>query len=145
MKNGMVVDEYGTKRWYLNGELHREDGPAVEWDDGDEYWYLNGDLHREGGPAVELVNGYKIWYLNDDLHREDGPAIEYAYGDKAWYLHGKEFVHPEEFSTMEEWLLHLNNNEEYSYQFINDIEGLIEIIKNPTPKQKRLHQMRWVL
>ena len=24
------VDQYGTKYWYLNDELHREDGPAIE-------------------------------------------------------------------------------------------------------------------
>ena len=122
MKNGMEVDEYGTRRWYLNKELHRVHWPAVEWADGT-----------------------KIWYLNDELHRVDGPAIEWGNGSKWWYLHGKELVHPEEFLTMEEWLLHLNNNEEYSYRWINDIKDLIGFINNPSPRQKRLHQMRWVL
>jgi hypothetical protein len=32
----------GTKFWYLNDELHREDGPAVEYSDGDKFWYLDG-------------------------------------------------------------------------------------------------------
>ena len=32
----------GDKEWYLNGKLHREDGPAREWADGDKSWYLNG-------------------------------------------------------------------------------------------------------
>ena len=33
------TDRYGTKRWYRGYELHREDGPAVEWFDGTvEYW-----------------------------------------------------------------------------------------------------------
>jgi len=36
------IDSYGTKRWYLNGELHCEDGPAVEWADGNKEWWLNG-------------------------------------------------------------------------------------------------------
>jgi hypothetical protein len=26
----------------LNGELHREDGPAAEWADGSKAWWLNG-------------------------------------------------------------------------------------------------------
>ena len=26
----------------LNGKLHREDGPAVEWANGRKHWYLNG-------------------------------------------------------------------------------------------------------
>lgn len=32
----------GTKEWYLNGELHREDGPAVERADGTKEWCLDG-------------------------------------------------------------------------------------------------------
>ena len=27
-----------------NGLRHREDGPAVEWEDGDKVWYLD-DVH----------------------------------------------------------------------------------------------------
>ena len=38
----MKVNSNGTKRWYLNGKLHREDGPAIEWSDGTKEWYLNG-------------------------------------------------------------------------------------------------------
>lgn len=54
----------GYKSWWLNGKLHREDGPAIEWDDGGKEWYLNGKYHREDGPAVEYANGIKYWYLN---------------------------------------------------------------------------------
>ena len=32
----------GNKWWYLNDQLHREDGPAVEWASGTKWWYLNG-------------------------------------------------------------------------------------------------------
>ena len=59
------VYDNGNKFWYLNGELHREDGPAVEYDDGSKDWYLNGKLHREDGPAIECDDGSKAWYLND--------------------------------------------------------------------------------
>jgi len=50
--------------WYLNGERHREDGPAVEDDEGYKAWYLNGKRHRTDGPAYEETDGYKEWYLN---------------------------------------------------------------------------------
>jgi hypothetical protein len=30
MKQGLSIDEDGDKEWYLNGELHRVDGPACE-------------------------------------------------------------------------------------------------------------------
>ncbi len=67
----LEVDEYGTKWWWLNGELHREDGPAVERSNGYKSWYLNGELHREDGPAVELANGYKEWWLNGEEVTEE--------------------------------------------------------------------------
>ncbi len=54
----------GDKEWWLNGERHREGGPAIEWADGDKEWWLNGKLHREDGPAVEYSNGAKCWFLN---------------------------------------------------------------------------------
>ena len=55
---------------------------------GTKWWFLNGNLHREDGPAIECANGTKYWYLNGKCHREDGPACEYASGDKRWYLNG---------------------------------------------------------
>jgi len=79
----------GTKSWYLNGRLHREDGPAVERVDGGKWWYLNGRLHREDGPAIEYSSGTKSWYLNDKRHREDGPAVVCFDGSKEWWLDGK--------------------------------------------------------
>ena len=38
-------------------------------DNGDRFWFLNGELHREDGPAVEYVSGTKHWYLNGERHR----------------------------------------------------------------------------
>ena len=57
----VIVDDYGTKRWFLNDTLHREDGPAVEYTDG-RNWYLNGKLHRVDGPAIEYADGRKRWF-----------------------------------------------------------------------------------
>ena len=37
----------GSKRYYLNGEMHREDGPAIECLDGYKAYYLNGKLLTE--------------------------------------------------------------------------------------------------
>ena len=68
---------------------------VMVYDDGDKSWWLNGKLHREDGPAIEYASGTKAWYLNGKLHREDGPAIEYAGGNKYWYLNG-DYVTEEE-------------------------------------------------
>ena len=32
------VFDNGNRYWYLNGKLHREDGPAIECADGDREW-----------------------------------------------------------------------------------------------------------
>jgi len=96
MKTYIVkVDDCGTKHWYFNDKLHREDGPAVEYANGSKYWYLNDQYHREDGPAIECADGDKQWYLNGKRHREDGPAVEYADGSKYWYLNGVELSETE--------------------------------------------------
>ena len=84
------VDVFGNREWCLNGQRHREDGPACEHANGTRAWYRYGELHREDGPALERANGDKEWYFNGQRHREDGPAIECADGTKHWYVNGRE-------------------------------------------------------
>ena len=79
----------GGKEWYINGKRHRSDGPAVEYADGTKIWYLNNKCHREDGPAIDGANGGKFWYINGKLHREDGPAIDYSDGYQFWYINGQ--------------------------------------------------------
>ena len=63
----------GTQHWYLDGQLHREDGPAVICPDGHKEWYLYGDKiteeehKRRTSPTKELsvseieaLLGYKV-------------------------------------------------------------------------------------
>ena len=71
--NGNV--EY--ERWLLNGNYHREDGPAYI------SYYENGNVESES------------WLLNDKRHREDGPAYVGYYENgnvesEYWFLNGKE-------------------------------------------------------
>lgn len=91
----VVVTEEDTRWFNLEGELHREDGPAIEYKDGSKYYYIKGKRHREDGPAIVYENGDKVYYMNDKLHREDGPAMEYADGDKVYYIDGIEFTKKE--------------------------------------------------
>jgi len=42
-----VIDSGTYKSWYLNGKLHREDGPAVEGVNGDKSWYINGTCKHQ--------------------------------------------------------------------------------------------------
>jgi hypothetical protein len=71
MRDGLHINADDTKRWWLNGRLHRTDGPAVEYANGDKMWYLNGRRHREDGPAIERADGNKIWYLNGQEYSFD--------------------------------------------------------------------------
>jgi hypothetical protein len=63
----ILINEYGNKYYYKDKQMtifHREDGPAVEYADGDKFWYINGKRHREDGPAMEYTDGAKFWYIN---------------------------------------------------------------------------------
>jgi hypothetical protein len=62
MRNGLHINELGTKFYYLNDQFHRENGPAIEFLNGTRYWYFNGKFHRTDGPAVDRADGTKIWY-----------------------------------------------------------------------------------
>jgi hypothetical protein len=86
--NNIIKDEESTC-YYLNGELHRLGGPAIEYANGDKEWYQHDKLHRIGGPAAERADGTKEWWENDLAHRMYGPAIEYADGFKEWWFKGE--------------------------------------------------------
>ena len=59
------VDEDGTRRYYdAAGQLHRTDGPAIEYADGSKLWYQNGQLHRTDGPAIEWADGTTGWFIS---------------------------------------------------------------------------------
>jgi len=65
------VDPSGVKSWYLNGLLHRVDGPARVWPGGTKVWYLHGKEHREDGPAEEWPDGQELWFLNNSNVSEE--------------------------------------------------------------------------
>ena len=74
-----IIRINGDHIWYKDGEIHRENGPAMITNNK-EVWYKNGLLHREDGPAMILKHDNnkqsEFWYLNNVLHKIDGPAIK---------------------------------------------------------------------
>jgi hypothetical protein len=40
---GLVLKKDGSKLWYQDGKLHKEDGPAIELANGDKEWYFEGE------------------------------------------------------------------------------------------------------
>jgi hypothetical protein len=61
-----VADPYSIS-YYYNGLLHREDDvPAYEDFNGTKKWYVDGELHRIKGPAVIFTSSgveSKVYYL----------------------------------------------------------------------------------
>jgi len=99
MKKYIVeVSDCYTKWKNEKNELHREDGPAIEYANGDRYYYINDKRHNENGPAIECANGHKIYYINGKLHREDGPAVDYFSGHKEYWINDKRLT-KEEFEN----------------------------------------------
>jgi hypothetical protein len=78
----------GTKKWYINGQLHNDTGPALITDGG-SYYYKFGKLHRdeidENGerlPAVICDNGYRGWYNN-------GECLKFQRPENSTYLQNR--------------------------------------------------------
>ncbi|CAB4130029.1 hypothetical protein UFOVP116_234 [uncultured Caudovirales phage] len=55
-------------------------------------WLVNGQFHREGGPAIVYECGSKSWWKFDKLHRIDGPAFECPHGNHLYYINGKQYT-----------------------------------------------------
>ena len=64
------VYDSGGKEWYLNGKLHREDGPAIEWIDGCKSWYLNGN------PLTEEEHRKQITSCDNKIVEIDGKKYQ---------------------------------------------------------------------
>lgn len=63
MKEYTVTVFKDRAEWYRDDVLHRDDGPAIEYKNGDGEWYQNGKRHREDGPAMDISN-HKEWWIN---------------------------------------------------------------------------------
>ncbi len=105
LPDGSYINSSGSVCYIKNGKKHREDGPAIEWFNGNKEWYRNGEFHREDGPAVENVGGSKFWYMNDKLHRDGGPAMEYADGYRVWCINGEKYTKKAYEEALKIWRL----------------------------------------
>lgn len=59
---------------------------VITYPSGDELYYVYGELHRVNGPAVKYANNTKKWYFYGKLHRIDGAAIIYSFNYSIFYL-----------------------------------------------------------
>jgi hypothetical protein len=63
MKNGLIINSKKAKCYYFNDQIHRLEGPAIEYPNGTKFWYFHGLRHRMDGPAIEKINGYKEYWI----------------------------------------------------------------------------------
>ena len=93
-KNGKFIESHCIA-YYKNDLLHREDGPALEYDNGYQKWYLNGLRHRDNNlPAVIYKNNDQEYWFHGKQHREDGPAVIYDKQHEYW-IHGTQYSEDE--------------------------------------------------
>lgn len=103
----LYVSDFDLRIFRQHGELHREDGPALEyrgmgagfttaegrrWRPGDEVWALHGKYHRKDGPAclIHTDEGrVEEWWEEGNRHRIDGPAVRYEDGREEYWVAGK--------------------------------------------------------
>ena len=96
----------------LNGEVHREDGPAYQtwFENGQKrakYYYIDGKINRVDGPAFQnwYENGQQEseqYIINDLLHREDGPAYQ-EWSENGQLKHEEYYIDGDDYKR-ENWL-----------------------------------------
>lgn len=52
-KSECLVGCCGLKIWQFNDQIHREDGPAIEYPNGKSYWFLNDKILN---PIIAINN-----------------------------------------------------------------------------------------
>lgn len=57
--------------------------------DGRTRFYNEGKLHREDGPALTYPSGAVVYMQHGKLHNMHGPAIVGHYGECYWFVKGK--------------------------------------------------------
>jgi hypothetical protein len=76
-----------------------------------ELWYLNGKLHRIDGPAAKDCSGQEEWWYKGIKHRCDGPAIRWSNGVEEWFIMGEQYL------SQDEWFNDLTREDQLAYLF----------------------------
>jgi len=68
-----ILPKSSINIYYNLGNIHRNNGPA--WIDPNyKKWYVNDELHRTDGPAIEYNNGMVEWWWKGKSYMFDGWA-----------------------------------------------------------------------
>jgi hypothetical protein len=85
------VSPAGRQEWYLNGNRHREDGPAIVCPNGRQEWYLKGEELSE----EEFNNRNKAELTLEDFDKYEAPdEISWSTIEPLKFLYGKVWGQP---------------------------------------------------
>ena len=57
---------------------------------GSKWWWVDSTLHRDNGPSIIKTSGYQAWYNYDKWHRTDGPARILDNGSVEYWINGNQ-------------------------------------------------------
>jgi hypothetical protein len=93
----LTIDEHGVREWRgPDGKLHRDDGPAIEYQDGAADWFHHGALTKKLYPTGTVVfyrdiaDGFEEDERLVVKHRVDGPAVIRWEGLELWFVEDKQ-------------------------------------------------------
>lgn len=104
------VEEDGEVRYYGgNGgkQLHRANGPAIEYPDGSQAWFINGVKHRTEGPAYIGADGKEEWWVKGAKVENHSPQ------NSIWYRHWYFLLNLDSQAVLKEYLVNgVRHNED---------------------------------
>ena len=72
MKNDGKHITNGFEEWYVNGKLHRVDGPAVTWPRGtsgkNTFWYWRDEIFHPDDFNESWPDDKKAWWMRAKLN-----------------------------------------------------------------------------
>lgn len=127
----------GATRYWTNGKgfIHRDDGPAIEYDDGSKVWATNGEYHRLDGPAYEsvLVDFSCVYFVRGKAILEGTKAWDEA-RRRAMYTTGKPTPSwaPAEGSVVVLRFDKDGHTREHEVLFCDDMHGSVRLWGDPS-------------
>ena len=76
------------------GRRHNNHGPAINHKNRTKMWCVDGERHREVGPAFTTGFGLnEVWYYKGMVHRLNGPATTNSELNTAlYYIHNRQYT-----------------------------------------------------
>jgi len=140
-KKGVEVLEYFNEenysmRWFLDGRLHREDGPAVIILTGKYIWSKKGIRYRPENPFLTSIISFEEWYLNGKYDDSRGHRREVFISDEE-LENTQEVKLTEDNVMLMRWYLFGNHvSNDWLDEYVADIENI-------THDEKILMKLRW--